>query len=139
MSQSTRFGKSLCGLISYDIRVSESAETPGSPANRRTNHERVTFPKAAGWIGLLALAVGLFQVAWAARTCCLQGSSTTRGRSHNFAFSSTKEHYPRSAAAFFRLEDSILIGRSNGPEKLEVPLTLLPSPAGTGRFLLWPC
>ena len=67
MSQSTRFGKSLCGLISYDIRVSESAETPGSPANRRTNHERVTFPKAAGWIGLLALAVGLFQVAWAAK------------------------------------------------------------------------
>src|SRR2546426_12567005 len=62
MSQSTRFGKSLCGLISYDIRVSESAETPGSPANRRTNHERVTFPKAAGWIGLLALAVGLFEV-----------------------------------------------------------------------------
>src|SRR2546425_4503 len=67
MSQSTRFGKSLCGLISYDIRVSESAETPGSPADRRTNHERVTFPKAAGWIGLLALAVGLFQVAWAAK------------------------------------------------------------------------
>src|SRR3989442_13584469 len=67
MSQSTRFGKSLCGLISYDIRVSESAETPGSPANRRTNHERVTFPKAAGGIGLLALAVGLFQVSWAAK------------------------------------------------------------------------
>ena len=47
--------------------MSDSAETPASPTGRRTNQERLTLPKAAGWIGLLALAIGLFQVAWAAR------------------------------------------------------------------------
>lgn len=54
--------------------MSDSAETPGSPANRQTSHERLTFPKAAGWIGLLALAVGLFQVLWAAKDLLPSGA-----------------------------------------------------------------
>jgi len=47
--------------------VSDSAERPASPTGRRTNHELLTLPRAAGWIGLLALVIGLFQVAWAAK------------------------------------------------------------------------
>lgn len=56
------------------MRVSDPAETPASPTDRRTNRERLDSPNAASWIGLLALAVGLFQVLWASKDLLPSGT-----------------------------------------------------------------
>ena len=47
--------------------MSSPAGTAPGPTEPRTRQQGLKFPRAAGWIGLLSLAIGLFQVAWAAK------------------------------------------------------------------------
>ena len=49
------------------MRVNGPVETTPGPTDPRTRQDPLKVPRAASWIGVLALAIGLFQVAWAAK------------------------------------------------------------------------
>jgi len=49
------------------MRVSDPEGASQSPPDAYRHRERSTFLRTSGWVGLLVLAIGLFQIGWAAR------------------------------------------------------------------------